>query len=140
MLQTDEKQKDKIQADRSKMLLTAGGLLHDIGKVIYREGSDRRNHSIAGYDYLKTEAGMQDEKEILDCVRFHHSSMLKGAAIADDSLAYIVYIADNIAAFADRRKKEMDEEEKGFDLSVPLQSVFNVLNGNHQEYTILRVI
>lgn len=134
MLQTDEKQKDKIQADRSKMLLTAGGLLHDIGKVIYREGSDRRNNSIAGYDYLKTEAGMQDEKEILDCVRFHHSSMLKGAAIADDSLAYIVYIADNIAAFADRRKKEMDEEEKGFDLSVPLQSVFNVLNGNHQEY------
>lgn len=134
MLQTDEKQRDKTQADRNKMLLTAGGLLHDIGKVIYRTGTDRRNHSTVGYDYLKTEAGMQDEKEILDCVRFHHSSMLKGAAIADDSLAYIVYIADNIAAFADRRKKETEGDEKGFDLSVPLQSVFNVLNGNHQEY------
>ena len=29
------------------------GLLHDIGKVVYRQGDDRRNHSQSGYEYLK---------------------------------------------------------------------------------------
>ena len=36
-----------------KIKLIIGSLLHDIGKVVYREGDDRRNHSISGYDFLK---------------------------------------------------------------------------------------
>ena len=114
-----------------KVKLIVGSLLHDIGKVIYREGGDRRNHSTGGYDYLRTEAGIEDD-EILNCVRFHHAAALKNARISEESLAYIVYIADNIAAFADRRKKETEEQEAGFELSVPLESVFNILNGNHE--------
>ena len=35
--------------------LVLGGLLHDIGKIIYRQGSDRRKHSQSGYDFLKEE-------------------------------------------------------------------------------------
>ena len=89
----------------------------DVGKVVYREGSDRRNHSVSGYDFLKEEGKIED-KEILDCVRYHHFSEIKSARLKEDNLAYIVYLADNIAAFADRRKKE-DTEEKGFDLSLP---------------------
>lgn len=115
-----------------KIKLITGSLLHDIGKVVYREGSDRRNHSVLGYDFLKEEGKIED-KEILDCVRYHHFSEIKSARLKEDNLAYIVYLADNISAFADRRKKE-DTEEKGFDLSVPLQSVFNVLNGNNQSF------
>ena len=115
-----------------KIKLIIGSLLHDIGKVIYRDGSDRRNHSVSGYDFLKEEAKKED-KEILNCIKYHHMSALKGAKINDDDLAYIVYLADNIAAFSDRRKKD-EGEEKGFDLSVPLQSVFNILNGNHQNF------
>ena len=115
-----------------KIKLIIGSLLHDIGKVVYREGSDRRNHSISGYDFLKEEARKED-KEVLNCIRYHHMSALKGASLREDDLAYIVYLADNIAAFADRRKKD-EGEEKGFDLSVPLQSVFNILNGNHQSF------
>ena len=114
-----------------KIKLVIGSLLHDIGKVIYRQGGDRRNHSVGGYDYLRTEAGI-DDSDILDCVRFHHAAALKGASIEDDRLAYIVYLADNIAAFADRRKKE-ESEDTGFELSTPLQSVFNILNGNNEE-------
>ena len=109
-----------------KVKLVMGSLVHDIGKVIYREGGDRRNHSTGGYDYLRTEAGIEDI-EILNCVRYHHAAALKDAKINDESLAYIVYIADNIAAFADRRKKEVEEQEKGFELSIPLESVFNIL-------------
>lgn len=29
--------------------LIIGSLLHDIGKVVYRQGDDRRNHSQSGY-------------------------------------------------------------------------------------------
>ena len=43
--------------------LVIGGLLHDIGKVIFREGTDGRNHSKSGYDYLKEEVKIK-EKEI----------------------------------------------------------------------------
>lgn len=82
-----------------KVRLIMGSLLHDTGKVIYRQGDDRRNHSISGYDYLKEETNLTDS-EILDCVRYHHASLLKRAVgLKENSLAYIVYLADNIAAF-----------------------------------------
>ena len=115
-----------------KTKLIIGSLLHDIGKVIYREGNDRRNHSVSGYDYLKEEAHIK-EKDILDCVKYHHALLLKNSGLEKDSLAYVTYIADNVAAFADRRERE-NSDEKGFELSTPLQSVFNILNGNSQEY------
>lgn len=111
--------------------VVVGSLLHDIGKVIYRQGDDHRNHSKSGYDYLKDDVGIGDN-EILNCVRFHHGAALKNAMIPDNALAYITYIADNIAAATDRRKKE--ETESGFELSTPLQSIFNILNENTQEY------
>ena len=110
--------------------LILGSLLHDIGKVIYRQGDDHRNHSQSGFDYLKEEVELED-REILNCVRYHHGAALRGASLEKHDLSYIVYLADNIAAAADRRKK--DEDEKGFELSMPLQSVFNILHGNHQE-------
>ena len=108
--------------------LIIGSLLHDIGKVVYR-GGDGRNHSRSGYDFLKSETHVNDP-EILDCVRFHHGTHLKDADIPQDSLAYITYYADNIAAASDRR--ENGNEEYGFDQYVPLDSVFNILNGNNE--------
>ena len=100
-----------------KVRLIMGSLLHDTGKVIYRQGDDRRNHSISGYDYLKEETNLTDS-EILDCVRYHHASLLKRAVgLKENSLAYIVYLADNIAAFSDRRKKD-ESEDRGFERSL----------------------
>ena len=108
--------------------LIIGALLHDIGKIVFRSGKDNRKHSISGYEYLKNTIGISD-REILDCVRFHHADSLKNADISDDSLAYIVYIADNIASASDRR--ESDQKEGGFDTQTPLQPVFNLLNRNN---------
>jgi CRISPR-associated protein Cas10/Csm1 subtype III-A len=108
----------------TKLIIAA--ILHDIGKVIYREGNDVRKHSISGYDYLK-DTGITD-KEILDAVKYHHAQSLKNADIEDNSLSYIVYMADNIASATDRRERM--EEEKGFEISAPLESVFNILNHN----------
>lgn len=108
--------------------LVIAALLHDIGKVIFREGGDKRKHSQSGYDYLKDDANVTYQ-EILNAVRYHHYDVLKNAKIEQDDLAYIVYIADNIASAADRR--EIAGEEHGFEITTPLQSVFDILNGNH---------
>lgn len=113
-----------MKEKETKLIIAA--ILHDIGKVIYREGNDVRKHSISGYDYLK-ETGITD-KEILDAVKYHHAQSLKNADIEDNSLSYIVYMADNIASATDRRERM--EEEKGFEISTPLESVFNILNHN----------
>lgn len=114
--------------------LIIGSLLHDIGKVVYRSG-DGRNHSQSGYDYLKSEIKISDEN-ILNCVRYHHSTSLRSAPVSENDSCYITYYADNIASFVDRRSAENGEE--GFDKTVPLDSVFNILNGNsgHSHYAM----
>jgi len=113
-----------------ELKLIIGSLLHDIGKVVYRKGDDKRNHSIGGCDWLK-ENNFVTDKEVLECVRYHHASEIRGASIDDDSLAYITYMADNISASADRRKT--DDGDVGFDIHTPLQPVFNILNGNNKK-------
>lgn len=90
--------------NEKEVKIVIAGLLHDIGKVIYREGGDSRKHSLSGYDYLKTETKMTDS-EILDGVRYHHAQQLKGAGIGKNSIAYLTYMADNIASATDRREK-----------------------------------
>ena len=39
-----------------------GGLLHDIGKVLYRS-DDGRNHSQSGYDFLKNDVDIKRSEE-----------------------------------------------------------------------------
>ncbi|MCM1326310.1 MAG: type III-A CRISPR-associated protein Cas10/Csm1 [Bacteroidales bacterium] len=112
--------------------LVLGALLHDIGKVIYRQGDDRRKHSQSGYDFLRDEVCTEQyDTDILNCVRYHHADAIKGANIENNALAYIVYIADNIASAADRRQN--DSEDAGFETAMPLQSVFNILNQNNED-------
>ena len=83
-----------------------------------------------GYEFLK-ELGVNN-KSVLDSVHYHHGKLLAHAQIPDDSIAYIVYIADNISAATDRRKRE--DGGFGFKPQIPMQSVFNILNGNKEEY------
>ncbi|MDO5719053.1 MAG: type III-A CRISPR-associated protein Cas10/Csm1 [Tissierellia bacterium] len=113
--------------DDSKLRLIIGSALHDFGKIVYRSGDGRR-HSLSGYEYLKDDCGIKD-KAILDCIRFHHADELKSANLKPDNLAYISYIADNIASKADRRKCK-NADEIGFDKDISLSSIFNILNDN----------
>lgn len=64
---------------------------------------------------------------------------LKNASLAEDDKAYVVYYADNVAAFSDRREAEAGEG--GFDKAMPLESIFNILNGNHgQSHYAMQVL
>ena len=112
--------------------ITTGSLLHDVGKVVHRTG-DSHSHAESGYAFLKEQTGL-DDAEILQQVRFHHAAGLKNAGLAQNSLVYITYIADNIASAADRRTS--DAQAYGFSRDLPLDSIFNLLNGNdeHMKY------
>lgn len=126
--------------DEQLLNLVLGSLLHDIGKIIHRTGI-MESHSKIGWDFLSKIEAFTNNKDIKECVKFHHGRELASAKLADDSLAYITYIADNISAAGDRRKEYIEgssENEKGgqiFDKTAPLASVFNILNGNSQNYT-----
>lgn len=115
-------QKQTIQA-------TAGGLVHDLGKLLYRALLSAGNHSQRGYDFLKELWPQPEWQPVLDCVLYHHGAALSKARIPADSPAYLVYLADNLASAADRRTE--DEEASGFDRTLPLAPVFTHLNGHH---------
>ena len=116
--------------NKQQLEIVLGGLLHDTGKVLYR-ASDPGDHSQSGYDFLKDEVGIGEEA-ILDQVLYHHASRLRNAKLSDSSPAYITYIADNIASASDRRKKDESDQASGFDKEMALTSIFNILNGNHE--------
>lgn len=111
--------------------VTTGGLLHDIGKIIFRSNIDTRSHSISGCEAMKPI--VKDEK-ILQCISYHHKKALLHSKLPEDALAYIVYIADNIAAGVDRRFDESEDSSYGFDKTLPLESIFNLMNQNQNKY------
>ena len=109
---------------QSTLEAAIGGLLHDVGKITYRIGSDRRNHSQQGYDALRKKV---TNENILNCVKYHHYDLVEKADIPDNSPAYAVYLGDNIAAGADRRNQV--DDNLGYDLMHPLTSVFGTMSG-----------
>ena len=73
------------------------GLLHDVGKMVYRAG-ENRDHASAGYAYLKERLKDAAWQDVLDGVRWHHAPALRRANAAENSTAYLVCVADNLAA------------------------------------------
>lgn len=119
-----------------KTALMYGSLFHDIGKIVYRSNDHpfaRGTHSKLGYQFLKQFDGF-NQKDIIESVAYHHYKELVHANIADDSNAFITYIADNIASGIDRRgaieegTTEYEEKSFNFDRYTPLYSVFNIVN------------
>lgn len=113
-----------------EMNVAYGGLLHDIGKVLYRSSEEKKTHPKLGEEFLK-KAGVSNQA-ILDQVRCHHYADLeKRTDLAKQSAAYITYIADNIASGADRRDKEDATHRNDFYKRAEMESIFNHLNGNN---------
>lgn len=69
------------------LLATWGCLLHDLGKIVYRSGDSKENHSEAGYEKLKSSKLFNEKEDILDCLRYHHGQLLKYSKIETNSPA-----------------------------------------------------
>lgn len=116
--------------NEKQIKLIIGSLLHDIGKIVCQSG-DGRNPGAAGADYLIREAEITDP-EILNCVRFDRGAVPEQADMPADSIAYLVSFADQVAAAAGGKESGAEsDKEQTFDKRVPLESIFNILNGNH---------
>ncbi len=108
---------------------TFSGLLHDIGKMVFRAGESTQDHSTSGYTWLSERLPDAQWRDILSGVRWHHARALRQAQLKCDSLAYILCVADNISAAADRREEESSSVR--FDRTLLLHSIFSHLNGRH---------
>ena len=108
-----------------------GGLFHGIGKMLYIH-NDGINNGEKGYQFIK-DAGI-DNESILEQLKFQHYNSLTGASISEDSPAYITCWANDVAT----RETLGDDGKytvKEYDISnkiAPLQSVFNIINGNNE--------
>ena len=114
--------------------VTYGGLLHDVGKPVYRAGGAGGTHSRQGYLFLQQCLRRGDWQPVLDCVRWHHAAELRASSCPPDSPAWIVYLADNLSAAADRR--EIEGEGAGFRRDLPLAPAFTHLNGDHSGFAV----
>jgi len=109
--------------------LALGAMLHDIGKLVQRASPGEGSHSRRGAEFIEEAFNTDEMKEVIECIKYHHTEELKDAGIPDQSPAYIVWEADNIAAGIDRRKKiptqDDDENLHRFKKELPLYSIFN---------------
>lgn len=112
--------KDSVQ-------LSFASMLHDIGKLLFRAGMGKADHSSLGSDFIREL--WPDERELRLCAAYHHAAALRNARLPENSLAYIVCAADNLSAAADRRESEGGGDS--FRRYMPLASIFTHLNGEH---------
>ena len=136
----------------NKTLLTYGSLLHDIGKIVNRAKYHNVKHTILGAAFIADILGdannafsEQDSKAILDQINFHHYKELeKEKDLANDSLAWITYYADNISAGMDRKNEGDSEWRPIFVWYRHLRKIYNTLLKHeddnkieHKEYQII---
>lgn len=108
-----------------------GGLFHDIGNILYTHNVGISNCE-EGYRFIK-DAGI-DNESILEQLKFQQYNILKEANIAEDSLAYITCWANSIVSrrSPEEHSKNTEEKKNISNKAVPLQSVFNIINGNNE--------
>ena len=133
--------------------LSFGALLHDIGKIVYRGLSGQGTHSKLGADFVAQEIGTVNDvffgengRKVVEQIRYHHAKeMVAASCLANDSLAFITYFADNISAGMDRRNEGDQEQASFFDRNAKLEKIFNILYGRsdgnvieHEDYNTVR--
>ena len=110
---------------KEKLKLFYGGLFHDIGKVVQRVTGERKKHNLIGADWFEK---YSEDKDISQQIRYHMAS--HQADLEEGHLAYITYLADNIASGIDRRNplEEADEQHADmiWDTYTNQEDIFNV--------------
>lgn len=120
--------------DERLVNLQLGAMLHDFGKIVRRANLstvENGKHQFVGEQYLKEVVPeLLEIDELSSIIKYHHGKDLKNANLPPDSLAYIVYEADNIASGIDRVNLEDGEYGNEMDL---LESIFNSLNSHRND-------
>lgn len=127
-----------------KTILAFGSMLHDVGKIVYRGSSAKGTHSKLGADFISDEIGSQNKEfegeagdKIIEQIRYHHAQEIaKSSNLADDSLAFITYFADNISAGMDRKNEGDETQGATFDRAAKLRKIFNIVNGRNDDNTL----
>ena len=107
--------------DNKLLDLFYGSILHDVGKMVQRSTQQRIKHSKIGADFMRK---FEPNKAVLDQVSYHHYQELSQSNVEDDNLAYITYLADNIASGVDRREHD-EQVNQQWDAKTNLEDVFN---------------
>ena len=120
----------------NKTLLYYGALLHDVGKVLLRQGNDSTNHAVLGADFISREFASFDTELVEEQVRYHNADLLaKTTVLPDDSLAYITCFASGIVKGID-----VEDDIRGNNVvahqDAKLKSIFNRLNGHNNAQEI----
>ncbi len=110
--------------NEKQIKLVIGSLLHEIGKIADTGEGQPGAKACA---FLK-KVNTAFDADILNCVRYYTAEELRTADIPENDLAYITSFAAAVAASMDRASAQ---DGNAFDPTVPLNSVFNLLNGNH---------
>lgn len=129
-----------------KVALVFGALLHDIGKIVFRGSSAQGTHSKLGADFIAEDIAAHNPdfegevgKKIVEQIRYHHAEEIaRAVSLADNSLAFITYFADNISAGMDRKNEGDETQGARFDRDVKLHKIFNILNGRSDNNVIER--
>lgn len=108
---------------------TLGGLMHEIGTLYSRAGSQGDPDAL-GYACLKQ--AWPDLQPVLDCVHWHDADALREARQAQGSPAYLVCAADRLSAGVDRRERGTG----GAHRNQPLAPVFSRLNGRKAGWSL----
>lgn len=110
--------------NKTQLELFYGAALHDIGKVIQRYSESMTDHAELGADYFNS---LTNYPEIENQIRFHHKNEIQNANLEEDNLAYITYLADNIASATDRRIKKQISGKNKIHNHTNQEDVFNHL-------------
>ena len=92
-----------LTAEQKKIALLFGSLLHDVGKLHYRNGCDKEEQLRIGAEFVgRSIAGEGDSPQIADSIieqllSHHRESIVENADMHPNSLSYITWFSNDIA-------------------------------------------
>jgi len=114
-----------------QITLTMAGLLHDIGILVCRRDGQKDQNAAHGAEKLQVSTWKIQNDDLLRCIRYPHLSDLRGQDLPSDSMAYLTAAADAMALAVNQKENPSVPP----DPYRPLESIFDLLNGNHGKMT-----
>ena len=121
--------------DEKLICLQFGALLHDIGEIIKKMGVDSKVYSEVDSNYLNNNNLLDNKyKNVYEIIDYNYTDKKLLSELKDDSLAYIIYEANNIVLGIESIKTKKSNMDS-------LNSIFNIIktekNSSKKTFKIL---